>query len=213
MKREQLIKSLSDKSGPFQSLASPYIRFSKWLAAVVFCLSIGVLLFGLRNDLESASRGVLFQIHGMLTIVLALASSLSAFLLSVPGRHGRITIFVPMATLALLFVYFLYSIFFLEPDPLSFGWNCIRDILVLAFIPGGILFFLLRSAAVLDGWKTGFFATVGLAAFGSLGTQFICSNDGPLHTLLWHYLPIILLGIFGSWIGGKFLKIKISKDL
>lgn len=211
MKRDDLIRNLTKEGEVTKVLSPPFSRFFRWLFIVFFCLSVGVLFFGLRDDLETAITHPSFLIHGVLTLILGLASSLSAFLLSVPGYHGRKILLFPFSTLALFFLYFLYSIYFLELDSFRLGWGCIRDILVLAFVPGAILFFLLRRAAVLDGWKTGFFAFLGLGAIGSFGTQFICHNDGVLHTLIWHYLPVVILGIFGSYLGRKIFRLPISK--
>ncbi len=212
MNRDDLIQDLTKEGNPVSALPPPWLRFFRWLVVVFFCLAVGVLFLGLRDDLESASARPSFQIHGVLTMILGLASSLSAFLLSVPGSRSRKILWIPLMTLILFFVYFGYSLYFLEHDPFQFGWGCIRDILVLAFVPGAILLFLLRRAAVLDGWKTSFFAFLGLGALGSLGTQFICHNDGALHTLLWHYLPVLVLGILGSYLGNRILGLSNSRN-
>lgn len=206
MKTENLINALVNHAKPVKRLSSPPVRFLRWLIAVMFCLGAGILLFGLRPDLHSVAFAPSFSFQALFVFGLALLSALSAFLLSVPDKKNLWLDTLPIVTGVALAGTLLWGIFGSDSTHAGLGFTCIRDIVVLGLLPGALLFFMLMQAAPLRLGKVGFFAMLSVGALGAFGTQFICKNDDPLHILLWHYLPVLVLGAVGIMLGNIFLR-------
>ena len=206
MKTDDLIQELAKDSKPVKRIPSIGTRFLRWLFASVLCLGVGITLFGIRSDIESAATQFNFSVQVLFSFCLAILSALSAFILSVPDRHNPWLDRVPIATLGLWFFIILWSFLFSENSRAGFGVGCMRDLIVLGFLPGALLFFMLRQAAPVQKGKTGFFAALAIASLGAMGTQFICHSDNPLHVLLWHFFPVLLVGSLGFFLGRLLLR-------
>ncbi len=204
MKTEHLIEKLIQTNRPVKRLTTPVLSFLKWAFVSMLCMGVGVSLFGLISDLESVvfQNGFTFQF--LCSLMLALMSALSAFILSVPDEEKTWVNILPLATLALWLLSISQSFYFNEIIKGGIGVNCVRDIVVLSIVPAALLFAMLRRAAPLNKGKVGTFAALSVASLGALGTQFICHNDDPLHLILWHYLPVLFIGFSGFFLG-KFL--------
>jgi len=208
MNTENLIKNLAQTATPVQPIASPVSRFVRWLLAAVFCVGVGTALLGLRQDLTMAMKNNFFSVQIFVLIGLTIFSALSAFILSVPDKNRPWLMRLPMTTMFLWFAFIIWS-FWLHDNmqkSTGIGTLCIRDIALLALIPGLLLFVMLKQAASLKPSLVGFFAMLGVLALGALGTLFICRNDSPLHSLLWHYLPVLCIGGTGIFLGRVFLR-------
>lgn len=201
MKTETMIHELAKQGQPVKRVGPPIARFCRWAAVASLCVAVGVAVFGFRADLESVSRSPIFLLQAALTLALGALSALSAFILSVPDKAKPWLNVVPLATLGLWAVVLLAMLVLGDGAKAGFGVTCVRDILVLGLPPGALLYFMLRRAAPLKVGMVGVLAALGVAALGALGTQFICRNDDPLHILVWHYVPVLILGVIGIWLG------------
>lgn len=206
MKTENFINALVNQAEPVKRLRSPTIRFLRWLIAAMFCLGGEILLLGLRSDLHSVAFTPRFSFQALLICGLALLSALSAFLLSVPDKKNPALDALPIVTGVAWAGALLLGIFGSDSANAGLGFTCIRDIVALGLLPGALLFFMLMQAAPLRLGKVGFFAMLSVGALGAFGTQFICKNDDPLHILLWHYLPMLVLGGAGIMVGRILLR-------
>jgi len=72
---------------------------------------------------------------------------------------------------------------------------------------------MLRKAAPLNLEKTGMLSVLSVGALGAFGTQFICTIDSPLHFLLWHFIPVLIIGLLGVFLGKLFLKNHLNPEL
>lgn len=205
MKTDDLILQLAKDAVPVRRLKVPFVRFCRWLGASFLCLAAGVAVFGWREDLVAVGYKPGFILQGILILGLVILSAFSAFVLSVPDRKKTCVDVIPLLTLFLWFVVISYSCFTSETFPTGMGFSCAKDILVLGLIPGALLFLMIRRAAPLQLGKVGAFCALSVAGLGALGTQFICSNDNPLHVLMWHYTPVLILGAVGMLLGRWFL--------
>lgn len=205
MKTENLIKQLVLACKPIKRLDSPASRFFRWLLVSVFFVVAATLLFGLRPDLGLASMRIGFALQALSASGLAVLSALSAFILSVPDRKRPWLAMVPVITLVLWLATIANGFLLVENVRGGIGLSCVRDIVLFALLPGLLLFRMLRRAAPLEPGRVGVLAALGVAALGAAGIQFICMNDDPLHTLLWHWLPVSLAGAAGLAIGRMIL--------
>lgn len=204
MKTDFLIEKLSQSNRPVHQLSPPLVRLARWVGVSLFCVGVGVSLFGVRTDIEVVIHQFGFNFQVLSSLGLALLSALSAFILSVPDKEKNWVSALPLATLVLWLVSISLSFYGVESVKGGIGLSCIRDIVVLALVPSIFLFVMLKKAAPLQRGRVGVFAGLSVGALGALGTQFICHNDDPLHVIMWHYVPVFTIGILGFWFG-KFL--------
>lgn len=213
MKTENLIKSMSENLSPVRSLQNYTIRFAKWLGATLLCIGAIIPTIGLRDDISSVIAEPAFLVELLMLISLALLSASAAFVLSVPNETKakivRIFPFIPLSLWALILIFdFSKS---LSSDGMSAfifddGMACVGDIFVLGTIPGALLFIMLKKAAPTKlGWS-GFLAVLAIASFGAIGSQLMCNKEQPMHLILWHLMPVIILGGAGVFIGRKLLR-------
>lgn len=179
--------------------------------ASFFCLATGVVVYGLRSDLETTMQNPTFYLQTLFLLALAGLSAFSAFVLSIPDRKKPGLDIVPLVTLVLWVGVILVSGFHSEHFASGMGLSCAREIFVLGFLPGILLFIMIRQAAPLQLGKVGAFCALSVAGLGALGTQFICREDNALHVLVWHYTPVLLLGGFGILLGRVFFKWKLDR--
>lgn len=213
MKTENLIKSISENLSPVRPLQNYVIRFAKWLGATLLCMGAIIPTLGLRHDISTALAEPRFLAELMMLISLALLSASAAFVLSVPNETKakivRIFPFIPLSIWTLILVFDFSKI--LSSDGMSAfvfddGMACVGDIFVLGVVPGALLFIMLKKAAPTKlGWS-GFLAVLAIASFGAIGSQLMCSNAQPMHLILWHLMPVVILGGAGVFIGRKLLR-------
>lgn len=206
MKTETLIHELAKQGQPVKRVGPPIARFFRWAAVAVLCVAVGVAVFGFRADLEYTSRSPMFLLQAALTLALGALSGLSAFILSVPDKAKPWLNIVPGTTLLLWLVVLVRALLSGENVQAGLGVACVRDILALGLPPGVLLYLMLKKAAPLNVGRVGVLAALGVAALGALGTQFICRNDDPLHILVWHYVPVLVLGGIGILLGRLLLR-------
>ena len=179
----------------------PVVHLGVWLAVSILLIGAGTLAIGLRADLPSALKSTGFQAECSLMLSLALASTLAAFSLSVPNRQALWTSLLPAMAFALWAARILFMATSENRLELGNGLPCLRDISMLSLVPGGLLFFMLSRGAPLRIGTVGFYAASGVAALSCLATEFLCRNENPLHTLVWHFLPVLAASVAGLGIG------------
>jgi hypothetical protein len=205
MKTSELIEKLTKESQPVRRIHAPFVAFLRWLLVAGFCLGVGIALFGPRADFEEVFRKNGFTLQIVSGIGLALMSALSAFVLSVPDRPKGWVSALPVFTLSLWLLSISINFYYVDFSPVELGFACVRDVAVLSILPSVFLFIMLKASAPLQKGRVGFLAMLSTAALGAVGTQFICHNDDPAHVLLWHFLPVLLIGSLGFWLGRRFL--------
>jgi hypothetical protein len=206
MKTEDLILELSKTVTPVKRLESPLKRTMKWLSFTTLSLLSGVAIMGVREDIGLVIFNKYFWVQSFLLSVLAIASAVSAFLINIPGEKRKSLFIIPAITFigwGLILLIFVTNV---DRTSDGIGFACIRDISLLGLLPGVGLFIMLRKGAPLKIGFSGVLALLAISSIGALGTQFICSNDDPLHILLWHFLPVLILSLVGVIIGKALLQ-------
>jgi len=207
-----LIKSLSREVKPVKRLPSPHWRFFAWLFLASASVLTGILLMGPRGDLGARFNEWSFWIECATLFVATVVSAYAAFLMSVPGmtlsRWLRLT---PLLSLIFWLALLSYRILngHLSGDPKSITCSassiCMQDILLLAWLPSAILIIMIRRAAPIRLALNGLLILLASGAVAALGTQFVCCDSSPMHALLWHFIPVIVVTLAGLWAGKKFL--------
>ncbi|MBI3553603.1 MAG: DUF1109 domain-containing protein [Elusimicrobia bacterium] len=213
MKTDDLIKRLSDELEPVRRLDSPSRRALKALAAALLCVGSGVAIAGPRPDLTACATRPAFLTEILLILFAAVSAAVSAFILSVPGlEKGRWTRWLPALPVAawgaLLLLRLKKDFAPLDLDTLSAapGLHCARALLIFCFLPGLVMFAMLRRAAPLKlGWS-GSLAALSAVGLAAAGLQFCCLSSDPAHLLCWHFTPMLGLVAVGALLGQWLLR-------
>lgn len=204
MQTDRLIEELTKKADPVKRLRSPWRRCIYWLGMTFICLVAVLTFIGVRPDLSDKCTEAPFLIQGILTLAVAVLSAAGAFALSVPSeRKTTFAGIAPVAALVAWILYLLVSLAISSRADMSpgIGVTCVREIVILALPPVVIMFFMIYRAAPLKTRWTGVLIFLSVAAFGALGTQMVCRSEDLLHILLWHLVPVLLIGCLGVLLG------------
>jgi len=88
----------------------------------------------------------------------------------------------------------------------NLGFTCLSDIILTSLPTSAVLFFLIRKAAPLKRDKVGFLVLLSGAAYAALGVHFTCIDDSPLHIVMWHLLPVVIVAVIGIFLGRRVLR-------
>jgi hypothetical protein len=205
---KDLIASIVDDNAPITPV-NPLKRFGIWVFVCVV-LFAAFLMVSLRADFESMMGEPLFFVELLLALAVGLLAALAAQWLSVPDAYQkRWAIWLPFIPLSMLCFLIAYQ-FFIKPLHIAYddthGRQCMMSFIGAAAIPAVLLFFFLHLAATTRSWLTSIMAVVAVGAFGYVFVRLICPMEDLGHLLLWHYLPVVLVGVVGAIIGHKVLR-------
>jgi len=206
MKTDDLIAKLSAEHKVVEPLPSFWERYLKWVAISVLCVFTGVSLIGLREDVGQVSKDPSFIIQNIVILVGALLCAALALILSVPGGEKRRIVRYLTAVPFLLWLFLLFWPAQQKGFYPGIGMACAGEVFSLGIIPGVLLLMIIRRGATLERSYSSFFAFMGAAALGALGVQFSCHSSNVAHLLVWHFLPVIFLGILGVALAKRILK-------
>jgi hypothetical protein len=208
-----LIGKLAASLKPVRRIAPAWARAALLsvfaLAAVFGCIYL--CTDGLRHDWTVMLDAHLCQSCGML--VAGMLAAFAAFTLSVPDTKIRLHVYAMTGIATGIWVALILGQLTAGPLSLSvFGErNCLTDLVLLAIAPcAGALFMATRSAPVWRGWA-GYSLMLSIGSFAALGMRFLCPNEEPAHLLVWHFLPVLGLALFGILLGEFLLKWKVAK--
>jgi hypothetical protein len=85
--------------------------------------------------------------------------------------------------------------------PVAAGWGCVAKAFSVGVSPGIVLAVMIGRSAPAEVRGVVTFAALAAAAVGALGVEMTCPLTGPMHLLLWHAGPVlvvvVLAGAFG----------------
>ena len=198
MKTEDLINKLARDAKPTRTLSPLSSRLFLWVFVALVSIGIGVAIFGMRPDLTQKLGTSNFMLENAAILIIALCAAFGALVLSVPVGERKTRIkWLPAIGVVIWFGILVSKLFTSQIFHLDCGFSCIRDIALLGFIPGALLFYMVKKGASTHPGAAGFLAVLAATSFGSLGVQFLCKNDEAIHVLLWHLTPALLLGFIG----------------
>lgn len=206
---EELIEQLVQEKVVVKPAPHPYMLSLKWMLMAVAYLAVSLAVSGLRPDLADKFYQPWFVAEIVALICIFAATSLSAALLSFPDIHQmRRLAFAPVIALALLvLVMFLAWQNDNPPAPLPIhSFECTVSITVLALLPVVWAFLEMRQFASTHYRWAGSIALLFAFSVGALWLRLHEVNDSIMHVVEWHYLPMIVFGIVGWWLGKKILR-------
>ena len=206
MKSEQLIQNLSrnlQAVKPFKYTIKDYMIV---LSVSFFSVLFGLAVSGIRADLQNVALAPAFVIQSTVLLLLAVLSTVAAMQISIPSLKKPVSQNIIIGTLVFWAATLIYLLFNSNSPFAGWGFSCAAEILANSLAPTVVIFYMIRKAATLNRFSAGWLTLTAGAAFGAIATQFSCSSMDAFHVLVWHALPVVVIGLFGIVIGKKILK-------
>ena len=205
---DQLIVNLSSEPKPARKAQHPAVLFITWFIGA--CIYVGLLValhYTPRPDLAHKLMQPLFLGEFVTLILLSATTSLSATILSFPDLYQKRWIaLLPIAVFALfVLVIFLEWLGDRMPMP-QHGMDCCAEITLAAMPPALWMFARIRRMAPVHPQLAGSCAVLSSFSIGALVLRIAEPTDSIPHLIVWHYLPMIGIGIMGLWLGRKIFK-------
>ena len=208
---ETLIAGLAGSASSLEKPIRFGALFGTWLAGL--CLYIALVLFSgfypLRADMPVALTQPLF-VTELLMLALTLAGTLAASAaLSVPDQYQKkfLTYIPLLASGGLLMTLALAWRAGQYPLDFSFdGWQCLLCIAALSLLPALAIFWQTKRMAPVVPDKAGMMAFLCAFSTGALILRLSEPTNSIPHVVIWHYLPMLAVSLFGSWLGSRVLR-------
>ena len=210
LSREELIRRLADDLPPARRLAPARTATLAWLAASALCvasltLATGPLRPGALEQLVSKPGRTLDVLIGVVASVLAI-SGLAR--LRIPGLATGLRGSLPALMLLVAWGGLQGLELLVQPGPASTlgarPW-CWLQVLLFSAPPLAAALLVARRAAPLERAWTGLLAGIGAGALSALAMQLAC-REGPLHALVAHLAPVLLVAVAGAALGRLILR-------
>ena len=203
--RDELIRSLAGDLTPVRRLAPSYAAAPAWLAASLLFVALatlgsGPLRPGALPQLVSQPVSTLAVLLGLIASALAIRGVMR---LRSPGLAAGLRGSVP--ALALLAAWAALQLLELlvpgEPaSTLGARALCWLQVLLFSVPPLVAALWLARRAAPLEREWTGLLAGLAAGALSALAMQLACMDE-PLHVLVAHLSPVLLVAGVGAALG------------
>ena len=205
MSTSKLIENLSSNISPVKPMRN---HMPLWIVLLLINGIVFVSMLGLRQDFLERLADIHFWLSvGILTLSLLL-TGWAAFQLAKPHinpeRYFYSLFPILLLTPALgfkLFEEFHYH----QHNALSidYGISCVILTVVFAFLPFCFLVYTIRKGFTIAPTISGIIGGIAAASSGSLVLNFTCYKNSAIHHIIWHYIPIIGIGIAGYYLGIK----------
>jgi hypothetical protein len=208
--REQLIRGLVDDLAPRQRLASRRVAVLAWLALSVTLVAMATLVTGpLRpGALAQLVSDPGFTFDLLLGAVVAVLAVVGLMRLRIPGAASGRRVGLPV--LALLVGWGGFQLLESLAPPVAasaLGARslCWLQVLLFALPPLAVALAIARRAAPLERAWTGLAAGLAAGALSALAMQIGCMDE-PLHALVAHLGPVLLVAAVGAGLGRLVLR-------
>lgn len=208
---EKLITSLVDDLEPVKPSASLLMPFQLWLAmAVLFSGGLawlnGPYREGALSQLAGSLQFSLETIAGCLAIVVMAFMAFRSAIPSAPCELKQRVL--PILLLFVWVAFYVYGIVdpALEESMAGKRDHCYLETMLLAALPllGGL--FWARGLWPTNKMQTGLLFGMAAGSTAAMVMQFACIYD-PLHALLFHVLPGLVIGVIGAFLAKTIIKL------
>lgn len=206
MRPNELIKNLSANLKPVVTVKYGLKDYGLALAAGLFSVLTGIAITGIRADIQTVFLTPAFITQSLALVFLAVLSTVSALQMSIPSLKKPVSQNIVLSTLLFWVVTIVYLLLNSNSPFAGWGFSCAKEIVISSLVPAAFIFFLIRKAATLNRLSTGWLILTAGAAFGAIATQLSCSSSDAFHLLVWHSVPVMLIGLAGTLIGKFILK-------
>ncbi len=197
-----LIQQLSQDLKPVQPIKSPIHQSLMLIFMSLIIVGLGILYWYLRKGEIHFPQGrpllettllLLAAVYGVYKATLSVSPHFSSIRLS-KKAFGFILLWFLVLLISFIVLYFSNQ----EDSLIALKyqtWLCPLVILTSS-VPISILSFLyIQRGALLFARNTFLYLSLSSLSFGAFGLSFICPWTDPLHEILWHVTPVVLLTI------------------
>ncbi len=202
MKREKLIQSITSHLIPVKRI------FPSWIIFLIWALfaSVTVLIF-VWNRSENFSFLYIpeYKFDLVFAFLTVISCGFVAIYTSIPGNKVKGKFLFTPVTLFSFWVFTILIRFFLNMEAsvsTNFSYHyCTKDILLMSVPSASVLIYIINRRLPLKKNWIGFWVVTASSSMSIIGVSFLCSNELPTHTLSVHILPVILVGLMGTFLG------------
>jgi hypothetical protein len=207
-----LVSRLLSEFTPKRPLWPVGTRLGVWAA-----LETGVLVWAMShttNDFVAKLTHPAYIIEVASFATAAIISATLALKSAIPGR--RLSVSEAMMATALVFTGTVIVAIARPTDtsnPLGdfvrIGLRCARETVILGALPWMALWWLVRRGASMSGWLSGLLVGGGALFFSFAVMRIACPIDEPLHLLIWHLLPAVMVIVLSAIAGSVWLRFRL----
>ena len=206
---DDLVARLALDAAAVKPVPHPFVLSLKWTGAAAIYLALSLALAGPRPDLLERFHSPWFIAEIVALLGIFIVTSLSTALLAFPDLHQKRRLaFAPLVA----FTLFTGVMFFAwqsdnPPSPLPVhSFECTFSITLMTLLPAAWAFYSLRKYASTHYRLAGSAALLSAFSVGALWLRLHEDTDSIAHLIEWHYVPMLLIGVGGLWLGKVLLK-------
>jgi hypothetical protein len=211
MNTDRLIDTLVAE-GAKRPLPHPFKQTLLLLGGTMVWLVTLSVFHGFRFDIWDKFSDHLYVLELGFLFLMTMSSCLAALCLSRPdGQQMPWIRFVPFGFLVLW-----TGVAFTGASDISWTsifhtvtlcqFSCAWHILIFSVPPSIAMFLTIRKGAPIQCCWAGSMATLSVTALGYLWLRLVELNDNPLHLIVWHVLPIMVICLVGMMAGKYILR-------
>lgn len=195
---DSMIESLSDDLSEVKPLPHPIVRILPLIGVSVLYTLAMVAVLGPRQDWMPKMLneiGYLFEI--VLSLSIFVSAAIALCWMTVPDMRGQTWLkAVPVTLLGVFTGWAGMRIYFEWDEPFVFSFqNCTLDGLILTAVPVFILTLMARNGATTQPRWTAFMSILSFSGLAWAGLRFTCGANTFLQSLVFHFIPFVLLGL------------------
>jgi len=206
---DKLVENLAKEAAPVKPAPHPLRLSLLWGAAATLYIVISLWLSGPRPDLLHKLHQPWFDAELIMLLLVFISATLSAAVLAFPDLHQmRKTAWSPAVVFALFIITLLLAWRAdTPPAPLPIhSFECTASITLFALLPATWTFLSMRRFATTHSHWAGSVALLSAFSVGAIWLRLHEINDSITHVVIWHYLPMLVIGLLGWWLGKRLLK-------
>ena len=206
---DDLVARLAQDAVAVKPAPHPFILSLKWMGAAAIYLAVALALSGLRPELFEKLHNTWLAAEIAALLAIFIVTSLSAALLAFPDLHQKRGLAYAPVLLFLLFLLLMFFAWRADSPPATLpvhSFECTIGITLMALLPAVWTFYALRKYASTHYQLAGSVALLSAFSVGALWLRLHETNDSITHVIVWHYLPTLVIGLIGMWLGRRLLK-------
>jgi hypothetical protein len=206
---DELVARLAQDATAVKSAPHPFVLSLKLIAAAAVYLAVSLIFSGLRPDWVEKLHSVWFIAEVTALLGIFCVTSLSAALLGFPDQYQKRNMALAPIWMFVLFLLVLLLAWHADSPAAALpthSFQCTFSITLMALLPAAWTFYFMRNFASTHYRLAGCVALLSAFSVGALWLRLHEVNDSVVHVIEWHYLPMLVIGIVGLWLGKLLLK-------
>ena len=207
MQDDLFIKNLTQNLKPKVSVVSSQKPLMGWMVFTLLVLASAVTLDSIRDDMNVMLGKGSYYVELFSALSVGIIAAGSALTMRIPASKA------PLRVLATVIVFWVGSLIVhsLRMGPVQWTFNihdefaCMVSIFVFGSLPSLSLYFLVRHGATTEPKLTMALVAIAFTSAAAAFLPLACGNDGLVHLLLGHALPLFVAGGLGFASGRQLL--------